>query len=330
MRRTTPAVLLVTVVVCSACLLLPRTLGTQASTNPVELLGHTFTVDWADPAAVPIGDGHAEVFTGRNFFGNVPAWQTDLRSGGQVGLHDALPTLPSWTNGNLVWAPSVRKLDGRYVMYYSASRAGGANCIGMATAAAADVAFTPVEVHWCGGVDAGFLDPYVFIDPAGTPFLLLSVQVGPGGGSFIASQQLSGDGLGFRGPSRILMTFGDARSMAGDGPLGSSAFVENPAVVADPFNTYDVMASVGTWNEPGAYTGVEEACFGIAPQGSPCVPARGGRFVVDGGYRPGSLSMLHDSGPDGNYAFFGQLAGTPPDLYRNVFVVPSKAVSITP
>jgi len=330
MRRNTIVVMAATVLLCSACLLLPSTFSTRASTNPVEFFGHTFTVDWADPAAVPLGADKAQVFTTKNFFGNVPSWQTDLRTGGQLGLHDALPTLPSWTNGDLVWAPSIRLLDGHYIMYYSASRAGGANCIGAAVADSADVAFTPVDVHWCGGVDAGLLDPYVFIDPAGVPYLLLSVQVAPGGGSFIASQRLSPNGLAFSGQARILMTFGEARAMAGGGPLGSSAFVENPAVVADPYNTYDVMASVGTWNEAGAYTGVEESCLGIAYQGSPCQPGSGGRFVLDGGYQPGSLSMLRDSGPDGNYAFFGQLSGSPPALYRDVFVVASKAVKSTP
>ena len=247
-----------------------------------------------------------------------------------MGLHDALPALPSWTNGDLVWAPSVRWLDGRYVMYYSASRAGGANCIGAAIAARADVAFSPVDVHWCGGVDAGLLDPYVFLDPAGVPFLLMSVQVARDGGSFIASQRLSANGFGFEDPARVLMTFAEARALAGGGSLGSSAFVENPSVVVDPYNGYDVMASVGTWNEAGAYQGVEEPCLGIAFRGSPCLPANGGRFVLDGAYHPGSLSMLHDGGPDGNYAFFGQLSGTPAAAYRDVYVVASQAVRIKP
>jgi hypothetical protein len=40
--------------------------------------------------------------------------------------------------------------------------------------------------------------------------------------------------------------------------------------------------------------------------------------------------MLRDSGPDGNYAFFGQLSGTATAPYRDVYVVASEAVRIKP
>lgn len=81
---------------------------------------------------------------------------------------DALPTLPPWTRGG-TWAPDVRHVDGRYVMWFSApdiqdllSTGAPARCIGVAVASSPLGPFlagpTPVI---CGS--SGSIDPRTFI-----------------------------------------------------------------------------------------------------------------------------------------------------------------------
>jgi beta-xylosidase len=61
------------------------------------------------------------------------AFVTDPASGLR---RDALPQLGSWAKTGFTWAPEVLPLNGRYLLYYTASdRRKNAQCVGVAEAA---------------------------------------------------------------------------------------------------------------------------------------------------------------------------------------------------
>jgi len=75
------------------------------------------------------------------------------------------PTQPRWTGNPFLWAPEVRLIDGRYVMYYAASStAAGGSAIGVATASSPAGPW-----HDSGGPivgpEAGPQGDYSIIDP---------------------------------------------------------------------------------------------------------------------------------------------------------------------
>ncbi|MGH9919259.1 MAG: family 43 glycosylhydrolase, partial [Nitrososphaerales archaeon] len=53
-------------------------------------------------------------------------------------LLDPFPNLPRWAQTNFTWSPDVREVDGHYLMWFSAARAGNSaaptKCIGVASA----------------------------------------------------------------------------------------------------------------------------------------------------------------------------------------------------
>ncbi len=95
--------------------------------------------NFADPFVLLV-DGKVKGGTGYAYATNVdnlniPVGKIDVDS--QVGemLGDALPTLPSWTKPDSVWAPSVyQRSDNTYVMYYTTELvSAGRQCVSVAT-----------------------------------------------------------------------------------------------------------------------------------------------------------------------------------------------------
>jgi hypothetical protein len=106
---------------------------------------------------------------------NIPArpFRTLEHLGQEV---DALPTLPPWTQGG-TWAPDVRHVDGRYVMWFSAPNVhdvlptgAEAKCLGVATSN------TPLGPFVAGAAPvvcdpSGSIDPRTFLAPGGQLWL---------------------------------------------------------------------------------------------------------------------------------------------------------------
>jgi hypothetical protein len=134
---------------------------------------------------------------------------------------DALPTLPQKYDGyktQATWAPSVRLIDGQWVMVYSQwfDNSAQANCIGWATAPPLGTTFTPqTTVPFCSGnTTHGYLDPSIFIDSnTGTPYLLWSEEWS--GGSTLWIQPLAANGLSVvtSDSAEPLLTFSEATTM---------------------------------------------------------------------------------------------------------------------
>jgi hypothetical protein len=109
------------------------------------------------------------------------------------------------------------------------------------------------------------LDPYIFVDPAtGLIWLLYSQQslrhAATTGGSLLRIQQLNADGTApMPGTSPVTMV--TYAQVAGINPNeGTNPRIENPAMVIDHFNQYDLIFSLGTYRANATYITAETAC----------------------------------------------------------------------
>ena len=192
--------------------------------------------DFADPAALPAANTlyfyasssqQSKYDTGAN----IPVVALS-RGNGFAGrfLGDALPTLPAWTVPKYQWGPDVwARPNGSYVLYYSTPATiplgclgtppahgcvktvngeTNAECISRATASGPTGPFVDnsTSAFICPLDEGGAIDPAVFVDSSGTPWLLWKSDGDccdeP---TYIYSQQLSSDGLSTVGaPHRLI------------------------------------------------------------------------------------------------------------------------------
>ena len=88
------------------------------STAPPELVGTTYTADFPDPTAVYVGPGSGYLAFSTNLWGWgwIPVLQSwDLET--WTPYADALPTIPSWSVNDGVWAPGVAHMADRWVLF---------------------------------------------------------------------------------------------------------------------------------------------------------------------------------------------------------------------
>ena len=158
--------------------------------------------------------------------------------------------------------------------------------------------------------NVGMLDPQLYREGSDT-WLLWSRQWRSGsGGSEIVTQKLTANGLGLVGtrPYRLL-TF-DQANQASPATNGPNSYVENPALVKDPYNGYDLIVSIGDWKD-GSYRTVEVPCLTVTGN---CLPGEGDSISgLMGGTSvssKGGGSLMYDFSPDGNIlAFHGRPTG---------------------
>jgi len=151
--------------------------------------------------------------------------------------NDLLPTPGPWSNGQNVWAPDVRKVNGGYVLYYTAtdSSSTAQHCVGAATSNTILGPYTATSTTIACNVTAGgAIDPSGFEDSHGTLYIVYKVDgnsIGNGGscGNTIAPivptplmiQPLLSDGVTPNGDPVEILDRSDA-----DGPL-----IEAPNVI---------------------------------------------------------------------------------------------------
>ena len=148
-------------------------------------------------------------FTTGGVFGHIQEFQsTDLATWTPVLSPGPLTPEPSWVNPGLEWAPSVAQFAGTWVMFYATfDESLDAECVTEATSASVTGPYindsagpficTPLPGP-SGTRYGGDIDPDVFVDANGTPYLLWKAN--PGGSenqAVIWSRQLSSDGLSF-------------------------------------------------------------------------------------------------------------------------------------
>jgi hypothetical protein len=236
-----------------------------------------FDGDFADPFALRTSDAiylYATNTTTTKYApgAHIPAIVLTRDSGFEGKyLGDALPTLPTWTVSGYQWAPSVwARPDGTYVMYYSTPATNPLGCL--VNPPAADCVHTPAgprtafcisratssspagpfvddssSAFVCPVSSGGAIDPSVFVDANGTPWLLWKSDGDCCGlPTTIYSQQLSPDGLSVVGPPHRLI----GASQAWEGGL-----VAGPSMIQQG-DDYWLFYSANLWGSDNYGIGI--------------------------------------------------------------------------
>ncbi len=182
---------------------------TGTALNAPAILSQSTWVDRGDPVMVATGDRTWFYWTQPLPALNVP-FQAQTAGGSWGPMEDAMPTLPPWAATGNTWAPEVHRFGNRWVLYFAAALATDPpiHCIGAAVAATPTGPFAAQPQPFvCQRTDGGSIDPRVFVDPDGTPYLLWKSDENstPGAGpTRLWSQPLSATGLQLPGqPANI-------------------------------------------------------------------------------------------------------------------------------
>jgi hypothetical protein len=217
----------------------------------------------------------------------------------------ALPDPPSWQQLGTQNAPGVYRWDGRWIMFYTAARAGngddtGANCLSVATSPAIspqDPSFTDTSTGplRCDADLGGAIDPAPFVDPVtGQPYLIWkSNDGGSGQPARLWSQALGPDGVTFVGQPNLLQvqdTVGYPFELT----------IENPQMV-DSGGNYFLVFSTGSWDST-SYSETAVECAG--PVG-PCDEPVQGPFLTSygGAAGPGGGMFFQDASGNWQMAY---------------------------
>lgn len=282
-------------------------MGTASAASPVSPATVVLNSDAPDPSVVT-QPGQYTLFTTQSGGSNVPVWiSSDMRTFRRVG--DALPMLPSWAQPGYTWAPSVARLGNRWVMYFSDAVRGrtAANgqplkCLGVATATSLTGPYTPRLLPiLCDSAHGGDIDPSVYIDPSGTPWLISKRD----GNSMwkptvLESRQLAPDGLSFRSGAYALLQ-NDPRTWEGGVIEGPSMSVIGGALYllysgGDwTKSTYGEGAAICTSPRGGCRRSlpVLDRRDGSGPGGGSAFPLPHGRVGLAFHTWQGSIRVLH-------------------------------------
>ncbi len=201
-----------------------------------------------------------------------------------VVRQEAMPVTPPWAAGDDIWAPTVARLDGRYVMFFAAKRPAppdpaNQECVGRAVASLPEGPYVPDPTPFTCGLGGihGALDPSIFRDRRdGRAYLHVA----------------------FGGTSTPLWTIpltGDGNAAGRATPLlrmqhpWETWFLENPAMVFNGTD-YTLTYSAGDWKLPAYATGVARCWTPVGP----CTSLSGGPWLATRGEvsGPGGLSFF--------------------------------------
>ncbi|MCU1485837.1 MAG: glycoside hydrolase, family 43 [Actinomycetia bacterium] len=212
-------------------------------------------------------------------------------------VHDALPVLPDWVWAGFTWAPDVRHIGNRYVLWFTAgvveSRPDAprpTQCIGVATSSSPDGPFTGVGdgPAICQRQRWGSIDPRTFRDVDGQLWLHWksddNAEVDGTTHSSIYAQRLAADGITLVGRAM--------RILEADQPW-EGRIVEAPQLIRVG-GRYWLFYSGNWFNQPVYGIGVAE-CAGPA---GPCRKRLRRPWLGSNpqGAGPGESSLFHDAG----------------------------------
>ncbi|MGD0881414.1 MAG: glycoside hydrolase family 43 protein [Acidimicrobiales bacterium] len=202
---------------------------------------------------------------------------------------DALPVLPAWAAVGYTWAPDVHQFGSRFALYFTAKvkgRTPGTECIGSAFATSPTGPYTARPAPFICQEDlGGSIDPRVFVDSDGTPWMLWKSDQNIGGASTpttMWSQRLTPDGTRLLGRPAALLS--------PDEPW-QGTIVEAPDMI-EVDGAYWVVYS-GNWFNTPAYAIGAARCAG--PSG-PCADTGDTPLLASDlqGLGPGEASVFSD------------------------------------
>lgn len=255
---------------------------------PPTTLGSPNVANLADPSVFV--EGGVTYVYGTTNYRKVPVVKLSSPDGtaGDFAATDAMPTKPAWAMTTEIWAPTVNKVGGRYVMFFAAHRSGAPNpnadqCVGRAVATSPLGPFTPDAGPVTCGADGvnGALDPSLFIGPDGEPTLLVAMG-GSNTNLFSISLDANAD---VDGPIVALLKR--------EQPW-QDWFLENPAMIWDG-QQYLLAYSAGRWDSANYMTGVARC----ATPAGPCTDQPSGPWLASIGDRVGPGGLEFFVGPDG-------------------------------
>ena len=289
-RRRLRRVGLASVLFASLALLGAGCLGPVTKLKKVEAVRFPET---SDPSVVRVGDMY--YIYGSNNHLRAPIFYTkDISRGYSLtqknrSTIEGMPTKPRWmASSKQLWAPTVGKFGGRWVMYFSGDRKNppqpnNPQCIGRAWATRPAGPFVPEPGPWHCGLrgTGGALDPQLFTDASGRRFLLAAFGDTE---SPIHAIRLDSRGNASGAPVAIL----------GRKHPWEYHFIEQPAMTFDPVRkNYVLTYSAGRWWEPQYSTGIARCS---TPMG-PCFSDPSGPWVKSSNGRtgPGAMSFFQDT-----------------------------------
>lgn len=185
--------------------------------------------------------------------------------------YDALPHLGSWAKEGFTWAPEVLELNGKYLLYYTASaRRENMQCVGVAVAADPKGPFVDTNSGpiVCQTKLGGTIDASPFRDSDGSLYVYFKND----GNRVHARTALYGQRLAPDGLSVI----GEPQELLKDNERWEDRVIEAPTMVRAPTG-YDLFYSGGFfgWNEGEG--GLSPYAMGYATCSSPlgpCTPSK--------------------------------------------------------
>ena len=265
--------------------------------------GPVITQDFPDPAYIQV-DGTFYAFATSNGQQNIQiATSPDFTTWTLTGK-DALPNLPTWSNG-ATWAPDVIQIDdGTFVMYFAAlyTNSNMMHCVGTATASAPEGPYTPSDTPFaCPLPQGGAIDAAGFQDTDGTRYVVYKIDSGSlGGGGLCGNgdlahgtpvllQAVAADGVTPMGNATQILD-----RDAADGPL-----IEAPYLILHS-GTYFLFFSSNCFNGPDYDTSYATASAITGPYtktGTPLLVSGGDNGALNS---PGGASVS----PDGTQIVF--------------------------
>ena len=230
-------------------------------------------------------------------------WVFGTNSGGQLvptrssndllnwrAERDSLAKTPAWGTGE-IWAPAVTNIGGRWVMYFTDKfndPRSPHRCIGLAISSSPGGPFQPFDLPLaCDPKRGGHIDPSLYLDADGTPWLLYKNDDPTRDGlPVIRSRQLRPDGLAFAAAETALV--------AADAPW-EAGVNENPSMVTGPDGRLHLFWSGNDWRT-SSYSMGHAVCEGPA---GPCVEDDGPWLTgLPGGSAGGSVTPILDGTGD--------------------------------
>ncbi len=192
-----------------------------------------------------------------------------------------------------MWAPAVYQFGPTYVLYFAAPHVSGYQCIGAAVSVLPSGPYVSAGLApiVCQTSIGGSIDPSVFVDGAGVPWMLWKSDGNCCGLSpQIWSAQLNLTGLGLDGAPNVLIGV-DQGWEQGSQPF--QRVVEGPVMVQSGGTHY--LFYSGNWWESGSYAIGYATC--ASPAG-PCSKPQGGPVMASGGLGagPGGAEFVTDGG----------------------------------
>jgi GH43 family beta-xylosidase len=233
---------------------------------------------------------------------NIPVRTSTSAFGGWSTDTDAMPNLQAWVRRGFTWAPDVRYIDGRYVMWFTGwllHHDPITECIGVATSNSPLGPFTgPPNPSICQLDRNGSIDPRTFVDAKGNLWLDWksddNADLASTAHTTIYAQRLSPDGLSLVGqPTEILQA---------DQPW-EGRIVEAPQMIAGGGHLW-VFYSGNWFNQPDYAIGVAECDTPAGPCHKPFSHSWLGSNLQGSG--PGEESLFTD--PTGTWIVYSPLA----------------------